>query len=395
MPLPTPFHPRTADRCVTYLWKEWAGYHAVRVYDVSPEREYNAIRQAAGLLDVTPLFKYDITGPDSGEFLARVMVRDVARMKVGRVCYLCWCDDHGKIIDDGTCARMADDHYRVTATDPTYHWLAEHAEGYDVSIRDTTDEIAALALQGPTSRDILHELCDSDVASLRFFGMQETRFDGIPGVVTRTGYTGDLGYELWVDNEHALALWDSLMTHGKSYGIEPIGLDTLDICRVEAGFVLHGVDYHGARSALIESQKSTPLELGLGWTVKLGRHFIGSAALAAEKERGPAWAMVGLDIDWEATEALYGEYGLPASLCPAAWRTAVPVFRAGQQVGRATSGTWSPILKKNLALATVKTEHSAIGTVLDIEMTVEWERRTVPATVVKTPFFDPERKKAP
>lgn len=395
MPLPTPFHPRTSELCVTYHWKEWAGYYAVCTYGLSAEREYNAVRQGAGLLDVTPLYKYDITGPDSGVFLARMMVRNVAKMKVGRVRYLCWCDDHGKVIDDGTCARLGPQHYRLTAAEPSSHWLARHAAPYDVTIEDTTDKYAALALQGPTSRDLLSQICDADLDGLKFFGLTETQFDGAPGILTRTGYTGDLGYELWVENEHALALWDCLIAHGKSYGLEPIGLDTLDICRVEAGFILHGVDYYGAPQALIESQKSTPYELGLGWTVKLGRGpFIGSRALAREKEQGRKWAFVGLDISWEAIEALHDEYGLPPSLPAAAWRTAIPVYRDGKQVGRATSGTWSPILKKNLALATVTADSSAVGTVVDIEMTVEWERRLVPATIVQTPFFDPERKKA-
>ncbi|MCG8417247.1 MAG: aminomethyltransferase family protein [Proteobacteria bacterium] len=395
MPLPTPLHPRTSALCVTYLWKEWAGYHAVRAYSTSPEREYNAVRQGAGLIDVTPLYKYDVTGEDAAAFLSRVMVRDVAELKIGRVAYLCWCDDDGKVIDDGTCARLAPNHYRVTAAAPAYHWLSHNAARFRVTIEDTSAKLAALALQGPMSRHILRHVCDADLDAVKFFGLVETRFDGVHGVLTRTGYTGDLGYELWVQSEQALALWDSLMMHGRDYGLEPFGLDTLDICRIEAGFILHGVDYHGAHQALTEAQKSTPLELGLGWTVTLERGpFIGSRALAAERERGQKWDLVGLDIDWQATEELYDQYGLPPALSMAAWRTPIPVYRKGRQVGRASSGTWSPLLKKNLALATVQADCSAVGTVLDIEMTVEWERRTVPATVVKTPFFDPARKKS-
>ena len=398
MPIPTPFHPRTAERCVTYRWKDWAGYYAVCTYDISPEREYNAIRQGAGVLDASPLYKYDVRGPDAGPFLSRVMVRDVARMKVGRVLYLCWCDDHGKVLDDGTCSRLGKHHYRVTAAAPSYHWFARHAASFDVEIEDTSTRYAALALQGPTSRDILRQftdLGDGDIDGVRFFDIREVEFENVPGYLSRTGYTGDLGYELWVESERALELWDALARHGKPRGLEPIGLDTLDICRIEAGFIMQGVDYFSAHDALIESQKSSPYELGLGWTVKLGRRsFIGAAALAAEKERGSEWAMVGLDIDWEATEALYGEYGLPPALPAAAWRSPVPVYRKGKQVGRATSGAWSPTLKKNLALATVYAGFAQPGTVLDIEMTVEWERRSVPATVVETPFFNPPRKRS-
>lgn len=403
MPVPTPFHPRTQPLCVTYRWKDWSGYYAPCTYDISPEREYNAIRQGTGVFDASPLFKYDVRGPDAGPFLSRLMVRNVARMKVGRVWYLCWCDDHGKVLDDGTCARLGKNHYRVTAAAPSYYWFTRHAGPFEVTIEDTTETYAALAVQGPTSRTILEQFTEvtsgkdpaTGVAGLGFFDIREVRFGTIPGYLSRTGYTGDLGYEMWVSSEHAIALWDLLMSHGKDRGIAPIGLDTLDICRIEAGFIMQGVDYFSAHHALIESQKSSPYEIGLGRTVKLGkRAFIGSAALAAEQARGPAWATVGLDIDWAATESLYGQYGLPPALPAAAWRTPVPVYHRGKQVGRATSGAWSPILKKNLALATVYSKYAPIGTVLDIEMTVEWERRTVPARVVMTPFFNPPRKRA-
>lgn len=395
MPIPTPFHPRTSELCVTYRWKDWSGYCAVCTYDISPEREYNAIRQAAGVLDVSPLFKYEVHGPDAGAFLARVMSRDVSTMKVGRVQYLCWCDDHGKVLDDGTCARLSEDHYRVTAAAPSFQWFMRHAGPYRVTIEDSSDRLAALALQGPTARDILSRFTDAELGRMAFFDVCATRFADVPGYLSRTGYTGDLGYELWVERERALELWDTLMHHGRDLGLMAVGLDTLDICRVEAGFIMQGVDYQSAHHALIESQKSTPFELGLGWTVKLGdRSFIGAAALAEEREHGSAWAMVGLDISWEALEALYERYGLPPSMPTAAWRTPVPVYFKGHQVGRATSGAWSPILKKNLALATVNARYGDVGTVLEIEVTVEWERRTVPARVVATPFFDPPRKKA-
>lgn len=396
MPQPTPFHERTRERCITYQWKYWAGYYAVCTYGLSPEREYNAIRQSAGLLDVTPLFKYDVRGPDAAAFLSRLMVRNLSKLKVGRMTYLCWCDDAGKVLDDGTCARLAEDHFRVTSAAPSFHWFTRHASPYDVAIEDLTDQMAALALQGPTSRDILREVTDVDMDALRFFGITEAMFDGHPGWLSRTGYTGDLGYELWVANDHALGLWDSLEAAGRAHGLEPVGLDALDTTRVEAGFILQGVDYVSARDAMIAEQTSTPFELGLGWTVKLKDRdpFLGQAALEAEKAQGRRWALVGLDIDWPALEQLYARYGLPPQLPAGAWRTAVPVYCEGEQVGRATSGTWSPILKKNIALATVAAEYAEEGSELEIEMTVEWKRQSVPARVTKTPFFDPERKRA-
>jgi aminomethyltransferase len=396
MPRPTPFHDRTRELCVTYKWKDWAGYYAPCLYGLSPDREYNAVRQGAGLLDVTPLYKYELRGRDAGAFLSRITVRDVTDLGVGRMTYLCWCDGDGKVIDDGTVARLDAEHYRMTSAAPAYHWLEHHRGRYDVTIEDVSESIAALALQGPTSREVLRQLCDADVDKLRFFGVTKTRFDSGEGWLSRTGYTGDLGYELWVPNPQALGLWDALTKHGRAYGLEPVGLDTLDITRIEAGFILRGVDYVAANEALLEEQKSSPFEIGLGWTVKLEDRapFVGMDALTAEKKRGSKWAIVGLDVDWPALEALYASYGLPPRVPSAAWRTAVPVYHQGRQVGRATSGSWSPILKKNLALATLETEAAVPGTQVHLEWTVEWARRTLPATVTKTPFFDPPRKRS-
>lgn len=396
MPLPTPFHERTQEACITYKWKDWAGYYAPCVYGLSPEREYNAIRHGSAMLDVTPLYKYDVTGPDAGAFLARVMVRDAAKMKVGRMTYLCWCDDEGHVLDDGTVAKLDSEHYRVTSAAPAFHWLSRHARPFDVAIADLSDKMAALALQGPTSRDLLRQVCDADMDALPFFGIQKTQFASGGGWLSRTGYTGDLGYELWVDNDQALDLWDALALEGKRYGIEPVGLDALDISRVEAGFILRGVDYHGANEALVAAQKSTPFELGLGWCVKLKDRepFIGQAALEAAKARGHAWSMVGLEIDWVTIERMFDTIGLPPQVPSASWRSMIPIFAEGRQVGRATSGTWSPTLKKNLALASIESEYAALGTALHIEWTIEWERKTVPAFVAETPFFDPERKRA-
>jgi aminomethyltransferase len=396
VPRPSPFHERTSALCESWRYKDWAGWIAPSRYGHTLDAEYNAVRRGAGVLDVTPLYKYDIVGPDAGRFLARVMVRNVAKMKSGRMTYLCWCDDHGKVLDDGTCARLEKEWYRVTAAAPSWWWLSRHARTFDCEVRDVTDEIAALAVQGPTARDILREICDADMDALKFFGVTSCDLAGAPGWLSRTGYTGDLGYELWVPTDHAHALWDALMEAGKPHGIAPIGLDALDVTRVEAGFILQGADYFPANEALIEAHKSSPFELGLGWTVKLKERdppFIGQAALRAEKERGSAWALVGLDIEWEALEAMFHQVGLPPSLSPDAWRSNVPVHKGSRQVGRATSGTWSPILKKNLALATVEAGEATVGTQLTIDWLVDWQVRRVPCVVVQTPFFDPPRKR--
>jgi aminomethyltransferase len=395
MPVPTPFHPRTALLCTSYRWKDWAGFYSVCSYDTNHDREYFAFRHAAGLLDVSPLFKYEVSGPDAAAFLSFVMTRDVRKLRPGAVTYCCFCDGRGKVIDDGTVARLREELYRVTSASPSLRWLEDHARGYDVRIEDTSEATAALALQGPASREILVRVCGDGVAALRFFRIQETRLDGVVVQVSRTGYTGDLGYEIWMGAGDALPVWDALVGAGAPYGLEPAGLDALDVTRVEAGFILQGVDYVSATRSPIESRKSSPFEIGLGWTVDLDRdRFVGQRALREEKSRGSVWALVGLEISWEELERLYDEHGLPPHLPAAAWRTPVPVYEGNRQVGRATSGTWSPLLKKNLALATVEARCAAEGTRLRIEQTVEYARRTVSATVVRRPFFDPERKRS-
>ena len=396
MPVGTPFHPRTSELCTSLLYKDWAGYYTVCSYDTCHEREYYALRNAAGLIDVSPLFKYEVSGKDAAAFLSRVMVKDINELKVGRCTYLCWCDDHGKVLDDGTVSRLDETCFRVTAAEPTFSWLMRQSRCFDVTIEDSTDKIGTLSLQGPTSRDILKNVSDADMDGLGYFGLTQAKLDGVDVVISRTGYTGDLGYEVWVEREQALHVYDAIMAGGRDYRIQPVGLDAMDVTRIEAGYIMNGVDYFSSNTCLIESRKSTPYEIGLGWTVDLNRDpFIGQHALKAEAANGSVWALVGLVFDWPAFERLFDEFGLPPQLPGGAWRTPVPVYdKGGVQVGQATSGAWSAILKDNLALATVKTAHAMPGTVLQIEVTVEFERRRVPAIVTKTPFFDPPRKKA-
>jgi len=396
MPVTTPFHPRTSELCSSMLWKEWAGHYAVCSFDVCHEREYFAIRHAAGLIDVSPLKKYEVRGRDAAPFLARVMVRDIRKLRVGRVIYLCWCDDDGKVIDDGTVSRLDDHHYRVTANVPALGWLERLATPFDVDIEDSSERIGALALQGPMSREILKAACDADLDALEFFRITGGTINRTRVEVSRTGYTGDLGYEIWVERDRALDVWDAVVAAGRPFRIEPAGLNAMDVARIEAGFILNGVDYFSAHHCLIDSRKSTPFEIGLGWTVKLDREpFVGRGALRREKERGSAWALVGLEYDWDEYEALFADVGLPPQVPGGAWRAGVPVYDGGgSQVGQATSGAWSPILKKNLALASVRSEYAEVGKTLSVEVTVEYRRRRVSASVARTPFFDPERKRA-
>jgi aminomethyltransferase len=398
MPRPTPFHARTSALCTSLLYKEWAGCYAVKRYDVYVDREYYALRHQATVMDATPLYKYELCGKDACALASRVMVRDFASHKVGRVSYVCWCDEHGKVLDDGTVTKLAEDHFRVTSADPALAWLTRHARGLDVTLVDASRTLAALALQGPLSRDVLRGLVGSSADGLRFFRAMPVRFPvkpGFEGWVTRTGYTGDLGYELWCANEHAPALWDAVLESGRPFGLLPMGLDALDVARVEAGFVLGAVDYTSARIAFIERQKSTPFELGFDWMVELERDgFVGAAALRAERETGPVRRLIGLEIDWDEFEALHVGFGLVPHLATETSREGVPVYDGARQVGYATSRTFSPTLKKYLALAHVGADHAQPGTELRIEVTCEYERHTAAARVTKTPFLDLERKKA-
>ena len=391
----TPLHPRTSPLCEAQNWRRWAGYLAAGSYELTHEREYWAIRSTAGLIDVSPLYKYLIRGPGATRFLDRVMTRNVARCEVGQVLYTPWCDDAGKVIDDGTLARLGPDVYRLTSAEPNLLWLSDNVAGLSVEIEDVSDTTAALALQGPSSRRILAELADTDISDIRFFRSAETSLGGIPVTVTRTGYTGDLGYEIFVDSGDAIDLWDRLIQAGDPHGILPAGLLALDVARIEAGLVLITVDYVPTHHARIEDQKSSPFELGLGWTVDVGKeYFVGREALIAEQRAGPKWTLTGLEIAWESFEAAHAEAGLPPQLPGAAWRTSVPVYSGSRQVGYATSGCWSPILKKYIALAHVRAPHGAPGGKLDVEVTVEHRRRRARATTVRTPFFDPARKRA-
>ncbi|HYG54427.1 MAG TPA: aminomethyltransferase family protein [Burkholderiales bacterium] len=385
----TPFHERTAALCESHAWRRWAGYLAASSYELSHEREYHAIRSTAALFDVSPLFKYAISGRDAARLLDRVVTRDITRLQVGQVAYTPWCDAAGKVLDDGTVARLCEDRFRLTSAEPNLRWLEDNALGLDVSIADVSADIAALSLQGPASRAILEDI------PLKYFRLMDWQVGGIPVAVSRTGYTGDLGYELWVSPSDALKVWDALMKRGKSYGITPAGMLALDVARIEAGLMLIDVDYVPARKALIDAQTSSPYELDLAWTVHLGKeNFVGRQALAAEKARAPQWQFVGVEVEWESLERLYRDVGLATRVPSQAWRMSVPIYAGAEQAGYATSGGWSPLLKKYIALAHLRAPWFAPGTTLDMEITVEHRRKRAAVRVVKKPFFDPERKKA-
>ncbi|MFL6211898.1 MAG: aminomethyltransferase family protein [Pyrinomonadaceae bacterium] len=396
MPIGTAFHDRTFALCESLSYREWSGYYAVSSYEPHHEHEYNAIRNAAALIDISPLFKYRLTGRDATRLVDRVITRDMRKVAVGQVVYTPWCDERGKVIDDGTVARLAENTYRWTAADPSLRWFTQNSTGLDVEIEDISEQVSALALQGPTSGRLLKSVVrNADIEHLKYFRVTSGEVAGVPVDISRTGYTGDLGYELWIPSEEAIRVWDALMEAGEAFDIHPAGMLALDVARIEAGLLLIDVDFHGSKKALIEAQKYSPFEMGLGRLVNLDKgRFVGQAALIEEQKRGHAREIVGLEVDWTGVERLYEEAGLPPTISPIASRVPVPVYARGAQTGRATSTTWSPTLKKLIALATVKRDYAQPGTHLEIEITVEASRHRVGATVVKTPFFNPKRKTA-
>ena len=396
MPIGTAFHERTFALCESLNYREWSGYYAVSSYEPHHEHEYNAIRNAAALIDISPLYKYRLTGKDATRLVDRIITRDMRKVSIGQVVYTPWCDEHGKVIDDGTVSRLEENTYRWTAADPSLRWFTQNAVGMDVQIEDISESISALALQGPTSGRLLKSLItDGDISNLKYFRVTNAKLAGIPVDISRTGYTGDLGYEIWMPSERGLKIWDALMTGGRAFDIHAAGMLALDVARVEAGLLLIDVDFNSSKKALVEEQKYSPYEMGLGRLVNLDKNrFVGQAALIAEQKRGHAREIVGLEIDWPHVESFYEEAGLPPAVSPMASRVAVPVFKEGMQIGKATTSTWSPTLKKMIALATVRREFSKPGTKVQFEITVEAVRHQVPATVVKTPFFNPKRKTA-
>jgi len=395
MPIPSPFHSVTSPLCKSNEWREWSGYLAAVTYDHTHEREYFAIRNSAALIDVSPLFKYDLRGPQAGDLVGRIVTRDVSKCRLGQILYTPWCDDDGMVIDDGTVWKLASDHFRITAADPSLRWFQDCGYRMEVEVEDVSDRVAAVALQGPRSREILRLAAGADdLDTLRFYHLTEGEIGGAPVTITRTGYTGDLGYEIWLDPSEAVAVWRRLMTAGADYGLLPAGLAALDLARLEAGLLLIEVDYISSLKALTETRKSSPFELGLGWAVALkSTNFVGRRALIHEHQIGSTWALVGLAVDWSELDRLFGRHDLPPQVAGRASRLAAPVYRRGKQIGQATSMGFSPLLKRFIALASLERQQAELGSLVELEMTVDYQRERVPARIVPKPFYDPPHKR--
>jgi glycine cleavage system T protein (aminomethyltransferase) len=393
----TAFYPRQQELNRKQVWGEWAGYFAAQVYADFHDIEYSAIREAAAVIDTTPLYKYLVRGPDAAPLLDRVMTRDVSKVRVDQVIYTPWCDEDGKVLDDGTLTRLADDEYRVTSADPCSRWFLLNATGLDAEVADVTEELAALALQGKLSREVLEAATGEDWTDVRYFRHRRSAIAGVDVSVTRTGYTGDRGYEIWIPVDDALAVWDAVFAAGEPYGIQPAGIRALDAARVEAGLILIEAEYTSARHAISPEQNYSPFELGLGRLVDFGKaaSFTGRTALAAERAAGgPARRLVGLELDWDGIEGMFARHGLAPMISPFVDRSPVPVYREGRQIGRATSITWGTTIKKMVGFGSVDKAHEKLGTRVSVEYSVEGERGKVSATVVPLPFLDLARKRS-
>ena len=395
MPIPTPFHSRLAPLVTSQEWREWSGYLAPITYGPSYEYEYYAIRNAAALIDISPLFKYEISGSDATSLADRIFTRNMEKLNIGQIGYTSWCDDLGKVIDDGTVWRLEENRYRVTAADANLRWFQDVGFALDAKVQDISTQYAALALQGPQARNILLQLDQSaPLNSLPYYYLTYGETRRFPFTITRTGYTGDLGYELWVEAQHAESLWDQLMEIGQDYGLSPAGLAALDMARVEAGLLLIDVDYISAHRALIDSQLSSPFELGLGWTVDLdGADFIGKQALVEEKRRGSAWAFVGLEFDWLELEHIFNAVDLPPQVAGRATRDPIPIYKWGDQIGQVTSRVFSPIQKKYIGLGNIASKAAKLGEMVDVEVTVEYTRQRTRAKLIKPQFYNPRHKR--
>ena len=396
MTLETPFHPRTAELNQARRWRKWSGFFIADSYFPAHDLEYHAIRFSAALFDITPMCKYRVSGPDAAKLVNRVITRRVDRIKPMRAIYTPWCDHDGRVLDDGTVALLADGSYFWTAAEPQHGWLEAAGEGLNVTIEDLTERICALSLQGPCSRDVLSSAAGRDLSDLPFFGRADVTIGGVAVGVSRTGYSGDLGFELFMPFESALPVWDALIKAGENYTLRVAGMEALDVARLEAGLIMAGVDYHSGRTARHPSLAVSPYEIGMDRLVDLDKPaFIGKRALMDEVAAGgPANRLVGLELDLNVFEDAYLDLGYPIEHPLRAWRHVTPLTRKGETIGRATSGTFSPLLKRSIALGFLPTKHAEVGSTVSIEWQIEETRQQIPATVVPLPFLDLPRKRS-
>jgi aminomethyltransferase len=395
----TPFHERLSELNDQHLYTHWSGYLSALRYSHAPKHEYFAVRNGVGIFDTSPLFKYRISGPGAVDFLSGVVVRELSVLRPGRAAYTLWCDDRGFVMEDGVVFRLSDNELVLTSARPMLSWLSQHQYGGRVALEDVTDDYAMLAVQGPRSRDVLAGLVP-EVTELPYFGLAEAKLASVPVTVSRTGYTGDLGYELTVPAQDAAKVLDAVLDAGRPHGLRPFGEDALMTLRIEAGLPLTGVEWHDSRTAWTDHDRMTPKELGQGWMLKGvrdgSRRFVGSQAIRRELLDGTSrWATTGIVVDWAAWDRLYREAGeLPSKDEQALGWEQWLRDENDEQVGYVTSFCYSPVLQRHIGLARVRPGLAGPGTGLLMETTLHHSTHMVAVTTAPLPFFNPARKTA-
>ncbi|MBK5268620.1 MAG: aminomethyltransferase family protein [Acidimicrobiia bacterium] len=394
----TAFHDRTRALNTTELWSHWAGYLAADRYQLSEKFEYFAIRNSVGMFDTSPLYKYRIQGGDAETFLAGLLTRNIRKCRPGNAQYTIWCDDNGFIIEDGVIIRQSETEFLLSTAEPNLAYFEDRIGRLQVTIDDISDDMAALAVQGPRSKTILTELIP-EVAGLGYFQATEAKIGEAPVVISRTGFTGDLGYEIWVENDYGLAVWDAVARAGEGYGILPFGTTALLMARIEAGLALIDVDFSSSRYAWTDADRTTPMELGLGWMVRDiddgDRQFIGRRAILREMVAGSRWNLIGLLIDWRDWFDVYDRNGLvpPKDHLPHESES-ILYDATDQPVGYATSLMYSPMVQRHIAIARVQPELAVPGNQVNMEVTINHTWQQVKAQTTRMPFYNPPHKTA-
>ncbi len=390
----SPFHQRTSEANQTGLWSHWAGYLSASRYTASTKFEYYAVRNAAGVFDTSPLHKYRITGPDAELYLAGLLTRDIRKCRPGRAQYTTWLDDDGFVLEDGVVMRTAGDDFLLTTAHANKGFLDDHRLGKSVVIEDVSADHGALAVQGPLSGEIIKHL-SPEATDLPYFGVTETKAGSIPVTISRTGFTGDLGYEIWVDSSHAVDLWDRLFNIGTPMGAIPIGEEALQMLRIEAGLLLIDVDFKSSRFAWNDDQRHTLREVGLGWMVRLDRDDRAFVGRKATEQDTPRWVTTGIVVDWQAWDSAYRSRGLIPEKDHAAALGGMMLYDSNvESIGHVTSFVYSPLLQRHIGIARIRPEHSTPGANVSLEVTIDHRYELIDASVTRLPFYDPERKTA-
>lgn len=395
----SPFHERTSAANETGLWTHWSGYLSAAKYQISEKFEYFAIRNSAGLFDSSPLFKYRIHGPDAERFLSGILARDIRACPVGHGQYTIWCDDRGYVVEDGVVLRHATDEYLLTSAEPNFAYFADAVGGHRVEIDDVSEQYGVLAVQGPSSRAILAGL-DPAVDKLEYFGLTQARIGGVPVTVSRTGYTGDLGFEIWTAAADAVAVWDTVVESSRGRGVVPFGLTALSMARIEAGLLLLDVDFQSSRFAWTDAHRSTPIELGLGWMFKdlagNDRSFLGREAITREiADRTSRWKLTGLVLDWRDYDRHFDEAGLIPPKDHTPIEEEYYIYDDDlKQLGYATSLMYSPMLQRHIALARVPLALTTPGSRVKVELAVSHRYEYFDAHVTRLPLYNPDRRTA-